>query len=97
MRHFLHCIEIGIVCRNLNTAFPTAGTIVVLGSRIIEHATVDSEVVVMETFVHGAVCRTYPYAFFILAENCTSTTAQTETDDDRFGIRSNHAETGIAL
>ena len=82
VRHLFHGIEIFVMSRNFNTAFPSARTVIILGTRIIKHTAVDSEVVIMESLVHRAICSTHPYTFFILAENCAATTAQSKTDND---------------
>ena len=75
------CIEVLIGSGNLDTALPAAAAEVVVGARIIEHATVDGEVIVVEAWIHRALCGAYPYAVLILAEYGTATSAQTEADD----------------
>ena len=75
MRHLLHSIEILIMSRNFNTTFPSARAVIILSTRIIKHTTIDSQVIIMESLIHGAICSTYPYTFFIFAENCATTTA----------------------
>ena len=90
-------IEVLIGSRNFDTALPTARTEIIMCARIVEYATVNSQVIIVEAWIHRTFSSTYPHTIFILAQYRTSTTTQTEADDNRLGIRSYHAETGIAL
>ena len=97
VRHILQRIEVAVVGRNLNTALPTGGAIEILCARVVHHATVDGEVVIMETFVHRAVGSAYPHPFAVLMQHGATGSTQSEAHNHRLGIRSLHAEACIAL
>ena len=60
VRHVLHGIEVLVLGGNLDTALPTGRTVVITSARVIECTTVDSEVIVVETFVHRSGCGAHP-------------------------------------
>ena len=64
LRHVLHLPEIHVVGRNLNTASPTAGAIVVQTIRIGHVGTVDVQLIVVEALVLRLGC-TSPYAVLV--------------------------------
>ena len=96
MRH-IHpaCVEVLVVSRNFYTALPSAGAEEIVRTRIIDHATVDSKVIIMESLVHGSLCSAGPHPVFVFAEHCAATATQSETYDDRLGIGSHHTESRI--
>ena len=51
LRHILHLPEILVVGRNLDTAAPTAGTIVVEAVRVGHIGTVNVQLIIVETLV----------------------------------------------
>ena len=73
MRNILHCIEILVVCRNFDTAFPTYRTIIVIGTRVIHYTTIDCQVIIVETFVHRTFGCTYPNTVLVLMQHGTAT------------------------
>ena len=90
-------IEGSIVGGNFDAALPTAGTVVVVRTGVVEDATVDGDVVVVEAFVHGAFRGAPPEAVVTLREVGAATTAEAEADVHRLGIGCLYAEAGIAL
>ena len=97
MWHIFLSEEVLIVTRNLYTALPPYRAIVVFRSGIVHHTAVYGQVVVMESGIHGAVGSACPYAILVLVEHRTASTAKTEAYNNRLGIRSYDAESGIAL
>ena len=90
-------IEVLVGSGNLNTALPTAGAEVVMRTRVVDHTTVDGQVIIVEARSHRAFCRTSPYTVLVLAQHRTATSTQTEADNNRLGIGSLYAEAGITL
>ena len=61
---------------------------------VVEDATVDGEVIVVETRIHRTLCRSYPYTILILAQYSTATTTKTQTYNHGLSIGSLYAEAG---
>ena len=60
-------IEVLISGRNLDTALPTAAAEVVMRTGVVEYATVDSQVIVVETRIHRTFGSTSPHTVLVLA------------------------------
>ena len=76
MRNVLKSVEVLVVGRDFDTALPTYRTVVVLSTWIVECTAIDSQVVVVETFVHRTIGCTFPNTILVLAEHCTATSAE---------------------
>ena len=90
-------VEVLILGRNLDTTLPTARTEVVVCTRIVKHATIDSQVIVVETRIHWALGSTSPNTILILAQYGTATATKTQAYNYRLSIGSLNTETGITL
>ena len=97
MRNVLLCIEILIVCRDLDSALPTARAEEETGTRIVNNATVDGKMIVVESFVHRTCGRSPPVSIVTLAEYGTALSAKTEANDYGSSLRGIDAETCISL
>ena len=97
VRHVLHGVEVGVVGRDLDTALPAGGAVVVVGAGIVEHATVDGQVIVVEALVHRTGGRAHPGAVLRLVQDGSAGTAEAEAHDDGLGARGVDLEAGEAL
>src|SRR3712207_4371139 len=97
MSHSLVCIEVAVVGRNLYTTLPSCRTKVVVCARIIEHAAINGQMIVVESLVHRAFGGTFPKSIGRLVQHSTATASESETNDDRFGIWCTHSESGVPL
>ena len=90
-------VEVLILGRNLDTTLPTARTEVVVCTRIVKHATIDSQVIVVETRIHWALGSTSPNTILILAQYGTATATKTQAYNYRLSIGSLNTEAGVTL
>ena len=97
VRHVLHGVEVGVVGRDLDTALPAGGAVVVVRAGIVEHAAVDGQVIVVEALVHGTGGRAHPGAVFRLVQDGSAGTAEAEAHDDGLGLGGVDLEAGEAL
>ena len=97
VRNVLHSIEILVVSRNLDAAFPSYRTIIVLCSRIVDHRSVYSHAIVVESFVHRSGSGAGPYAVSVLCQDGASLAAEAEADDNGLSFRGMDSKTSISL
>ena len=90
-------IEVLVGSRNLDAALPTARAEVIVRARVVERATVDGQVIIVEARVHRSLGCSNPNAVLVLAEHRAATASKTKADDDRLGIGSYHTEACIPL
>ena len=89
--------EVLVGCGDFDTTLPTYRTIVVLGSWVVDNTAIDGQVIIVETWIHRAIGSTCPHAILILVEHSAARATKTQTHNDRLGIGSHNAETGISL
>ncbi len=97
VRHILKGIELFVMSGNLDTALPSARTVIIERSRIIERTAVDYHVVIVETLVHWTLGSSHPRAVGLLFEFRASSPSKTERHSYRLGFGRLHTEAGITL
>jgi len=95
----LERVEIGVLRGDLDAAFPTPRAKIIVRAGIVEDASVNREVIVVEAFVQRSGGGAGPDVVFTLGEIGAgfAIAAQAETHADRFRIGCSHAETRVAL
>ena len=79
-------IEVLINGGNLDATLPTARAEEVMSARIVNHTTVDGQMIIVEARIHRTFCRSYPYTILVLAQHGTATATKTQADDNRLGL-----------
>ena len=90
-------VEILIRSRYLNTTLPTARAEVIVCTRVIECTTVNSQVIIVEAWIHWTLSGSNPNTILIFTQHRTATSAKTKADNNRLCFWSYNTKAGITL
>ena len=97
VRDILERIEIAVCRRNLDAAFPAGGAVEVECPRVVEDASVNREVIVVESLVHRSCGGACPESVFALCQHGAALASQAEADHHGLRLRSLDPEACVAL
>src|SRR6185369_9659470 len=97
MRNVLQPIEVGVVGRDFDTAFPAYRSVEILRARIVEGAAVDVQMIIMEAFIQRAFRGAGPHAVGAFGQHGAAASTEPEADLDVLRLGCLHSETGITL
>src|SRR5574344_285559 len=79
VRNILKFIKVGIMCWYFYTALPSRRAIEVECSWVVKSSSINSKMIIMETFVHRTLGGSHPNAIGILSEFRATTSAKSQT------------------